>query len=160
MKSTKYLVKKKKPSNNAFNAYMNIAKAEPGDDVIDPIREKESAPSAGKKPVKSTLPYRKDSMGIVDVYQAETSNEDEGENILRFELANGTVRDFVVKNGKKGSSGNDGLGGIRGPRGAAGPAGPAGPKGDPPSVGLRYDESTGNLYYDVSNASVLDEEAF
>ena len=29
-----------------------------------------------------------------------------------------------------------------------------------PSVGLRYDEDTGWVYYSVSNASVLDEEVF
>ncbi len=123
-------------------------------------------------PQRSALPYRREALGIVDVYQVETNNEDEGKNILRIELSNGTVRDFVVKNGSKGEMGFTGLGGMRGPRGATGERGPKGEKGakgaagekgekgDPPSVGFRYEEETGNVYYRVSDAEVLDEEAF
>lgn len=121
-----------------------------------PTEQKKGNPSPQKKP----LPYRREGLSIVDIYQVESSDEDEGKNILRIELSNGTVRDFVVKNGSKGSEGYAGIGGMRGPRGATGPIGPAGPKGDPPSVGLRYDGDTGWVYYSVSDAEVLDEEAF
>lgn len=37
--------------------------------------------------------------------------------------------------------------GFKGDAGAIGPQGPRGEKGDTPSIVLRYDESTGNLFY-------------
>lgn len=35
-----------------------------------------------------------------------------------------------------------------------------GEKGDPPSLSFRFEEETGNVYWSVSDAEVLDEEAF
>ena len=124
----KYVVKKKTRTNNAFDAYKNIALNEPdAEPSAPPLRraqeEKKAAP-------KVNLPYQREALAIADIYQAESSNEAEGENILRVELTNGTYRDFVVKNGPKGDPGMTGLGGIRGPRGAQGSQGPKGEKGD------------------------------
>ena len=124
----KYVVKKKARTNNAFDAYKNIALNEPNAEPSAPPprraqEEKKDAP-------KVNLPYQREALAIADIYQAESSNEAEGENILRVELTNGTYRDFVVKNGPKGDPGMTGLGGIRGPRGAQGSQGPKGEKGD------------------------------
>lgn len=124
----KYVVKKKARTNNAFDAYKNIALNEPDAEPSAPPprraqEEKKAAP-------KVNLPHQREALAIADIYQAESSNEAEGENILRVELTNGTYRDFVVKNGPKGDPGMTGLGGIRGPRGAQGSQGPKGEKGD------------------------------
>ena len=135
--------------------------------------QKPTEPKQEKKTVSKTkIPYPREGLSIADIYQVESSDEDDGKNILRIELTNGTVRDFVVKNGSKGNAGFTGLSGIRGPRGAVGPQGPqgiqgergekgdTGEKGDPPSLSFRYEEETGNVYWSVSDAEVLDEEAF
>ena len=122
----KYVVRTKKKTNNAFDVYKNV--------TLNGVPEEESTPRPVRKKEQSTKPkvdtlYQKEALGIVDVYQAQTSTEDGGENVLRFELVNGTTRDFVVKNGKTGETGNTGLGGIRGPRGATGAQGPRGSSG-------------------------------
>lgn len=124
----KYVVKKKTRTNNAFDAYKNIALNEPDAEPSAPPPPRPSD-KKGDAP-KTNLPYRRDALAIADIYQAESSNEAEGENVLRVELTNGTYRDFVVKNGPKGDPGMTGLGGIRGPRGAQGSQGPKGEKGD------------------------------
>jgi hypothetical protein len=124
----KYVVKKKTRTNNAFDAYKNIALNEPD---AEPSAPPTPRPSDKKSDApKTNLPYQRDALAIADIYQAESSNEAEGENVLRVELTNGTYRDFVVKNGPKGDPGMTGLGGIRGPRGAQGSQGPKGDKGD------------------------------
>jgi hypothetical protein len=124
----KYVVKKKTRTNNAFDAYKNIALNEPD---AEPSAPPTPRPSDKKSDApKTNLPYQREALAIADIYQAESSNEAEGENILRVELTNGTYRDFVVKNGPKGDPGMTGLGGIRGPRGAQGSQGPKGEKGD------------------------------
>jgi hypothetical protein len=124
----KYVVKKKTRTNNAFDAYKNIALNEPD---AEPSAPPPPRPSDKKSDApKTNLPYQREALAIADIYQAESSNEAEGENILRVELTNGTYRDFVVKNGPKGDPGMTGLGGIRGPRGAQGSQGPKGEKGD------------------------------
>jgi hypothetical protein len=124
----KYVVKKKTRTNNAFDAYKNIALNDPD---AEPSAPPTPRPSDKKSDApKTNLPYQREALAIADIYQAESSNEAEGENILRVELTNGTYRDFVVKNGPKGDPGMTGLGGIRGPRGAQGSQGPKGEKGD------------------------------
>lgn len=124
----KYVVKKKTRTNNAFDAYKHIALNEPDAEPSAPPPPRPSD-KKGDAP-KINLPCRREALAIADIYQAESSNEAEGENILRVELTNGTYRDFVVKNGPKGDPGMTGLGGIRGPRGAQGSQGPRGEKGD------------------------------
>lgn len=124
----KYVVKKKTRTNNAFDAYKNIALNKPDAEPSAPPPPR-SSDKKGDAP-KTNLPYQREAIAIADIYQAESSNEAEGENILRVELTNGTYRDFVVKNGPKGDPGMTGLGGIRGPRGAQGSQGPKGEKGD------------------------------
>jgi hypothetical protein len=124
----KYVVKKKTRTNNAFDAYKNIALNEPDAELSAPPTPRPSD-KKGDAP-KTNLPYQRDALAIADIYQAESSNEAEGENVLRVELTNGTYRDFVVKNGPKGDPGMTGLGGIRGPRGAQGSQGPKGEKGE------------------------------
>lgn len=124
----KYVVKKKTRTNNAFDAYKNIALNEPDAEPSAPPPPRPSD-KKGDAP-KINLPYQREALAIADIYQAESSNEAEGENVLRVELTNGTYRDFVVKNGPKGDPGMTGLGGIRGPRGAQGSQGPKGEKGD------------------------------
>jgi hypothetical protein len=129
----KYVVKKKTRTNNAFDAYKNIALNEPD---AEPSAPPTPRPSDKKSDApKTNLPYQREALAIADIYQAESSNEAEGENILRVELTNGTYRDFVVKNGPKGDPGMTGLGGIRGPRGAQGSQGPKGEKGDKGDTG-------------------------
>ena len=41
-----------------------------------------------------------------------------------------------------------------------GEKGDRGEKGDPPSISFYYDEETGNLYYSVADAALLDGEKF
>lgn len=138
-KTSKYVVIKKKKENagRAFDAYKNIVFQ---DGNIPQLTGEGSVGDAGKESKRATngshLPqakypdYHKPStgVGIVDIYQSESSVEDEGVNTLRVELTDGTFREFKVRNGSKGDEGCTGLGGIRGPRGAVGAQGP---KGDP-----------------------------
>ncbi len=150
----KYVVKKKTRTNNAFDAYKNIALNEPAAEPSAPPprraqEEKKAAPQVN-------LPYRREALAIADIYQAESSNEAEGENILRVELTNGTYRDFVVKNGPKGDPGMTGLGGIRGPRGAQGSQGPKGEKGDKGDQGEQGPQGIQGPKGDPGDASMGD----
>jgi hypothetical protein len=150
----KYVVKKKTRTNNAFDAYKTIALNEPDAEPSAPPPPR-SSDKKGDAP-KTNLPYRREALAIADIYQAESSNEAEGENVLRVELTNGTYRDFVVKNGPKGDPGMTGLGGIRGPRGAQGSQGPKGEKGDKGDQGEQGPQGIQGPKGDPGDASMGD----
>lgn len=61
-------------------------------------------------------------IGIESMVQIQSASESGGMNIWRATLSDGTVHDFVVRNGLQGATGA---------KGDPGPEGPAGPKGDP-----------------------------
>jgi hypothetical protein len=62
--------------------------------------------------------------------------------------------------GDKGDKGEQGEQGEQGIQGEKGDKGEDGEDGVTPSVSFRYDEATGGLYYEVTDAEVLDEVVF
>ncbi len=121
------------------------------------IREEKKTPEP-RRAVKATpirsadredvLKTEETCVGIADIVQTTESDESGGINVLTIKLTDGTTKEFKVRNGYRG---------VGGGRGAPGKQGP---KGDPASVSFRYEEETGKVYYRVSDAEVLDEEAF
>jgi hypothetical protein len=111
----------------ALEDFLNSIGAE---EIVREERKPTESKQEKKTVSRTKIPYPREGLSIADIYQVESSDEDDGKNILRIELTNGTVRDFVVKNGSKGNTGFTGLGGIRGPRGAVGPQGPQGIQGE------------------------------
>lgn len=133
-KTPKYVVMREKKENakRAFDTYKDVVFRD-GDipsAVVDAQAPPKRTDDHEDRPRKAKYPdyYNPAAgLGIVDIYQSESSAEDEGVNVLRVELTDGTIREFRVKNGSKGDDGCAGLGGMRGPKG---------PKGDPASPEL------------------------
>ena len=71
-----------------------------------------------------------DGVGVQSVEQTVVSAEDSGDNVVTVTLTDGTVSEFVVKNGSKGSDGEKGADGAKGDKGETGEQGPKGDKGD------------------------------
>ena len=55
-------------------------------------------------------------IGVVGISQ-QSSDEDDGQNVISFEMSSGAVFNITIKNGSKGSQGKQG---IQGPTGSAG----------------------------------------
>jgi hypothetical protein len=69
---------------------------------------------------------------IISGSQSQISSLDEGNNIFEFTRADGSIEEFIVKNGSKGSKGDTG---PKGDTGATGPKGDKGNKGDTGATG-------------------------
>lgn len=153
---------KRKPKKNAVltqDAYKKLAL----DDFLGSIgaeeivREEKKTPeprqavkAAPIRPAdRADVPNLEEAcVGIADIAQTTESDESGGINVLTIKLTDGTTKEFKVRNGYRGAGGGRGAPGKRGPQ------------GDPPSLSFRFEEETGNVYWSVSDAEVLDEEAF
>lgn len=164
-KAPKYVVvrEKKKNAKAAFEAYKNVVFQDGNvpqsiSNAPAPVAKKEETRPSGSKPSAKYPDFYKPKtgVGIVDIYQSESSNEDDGMNVLRVELTDGTVREFKVKNGSKGEEGCTGLGGIRGPRGAVGAQGPKGDKGDKGDRGEQGPQGIQGPQGDSGDATMAD----
>lgn len=91
------------------------------------------------KQLLKELIYRiqSDKINIADIKQTTSSESDNGDNVLVFQLSDGSTYKYTVKNGSKGEPGEPGAVGPKGDKGDRGEKGDRGPQGETGAQGLQ-----------------------